>query len=381
MSHSAARPEVVVQMYPVPRALKLSIIIPFTLCVIASLAGCHSSAPTVAVAAPTPKPAQHVPAPLDLSAYKPNEMGVVPVLEYHTLTVPGERVTGYAYPLESFRDDMERLYSLGYRPISLSDFARGIIDCPAGTSPVVITFDDASRGQVEFDDTGHLSPNCAAAVLLEMHDEHSDWPVKATFFVLPMRGTQEYFYDKRYSRQKLNWLVQQGFELGNHTLNHQPGMNHFSDDRVQMEFAEGAALIDKMVPGYNVDTLALPYGIYPKNHHLVRSGSWHGLTYYNICAMRASYRPSYSPADRRFQPYDIYRILPGTGNCKLTDWLNIIERNTKEFPKYISDGDPQVVTIPNSMKKDVMAKRLAGEGLMLRTYDEADVAAARHDPS
>ena len=191
-----------------------------------------------------------------------------------------------------------------------------------------------------------------------MHNKHSDWPLKGTFFVLPMKGTEEYFYDKRNSTAKLRWLVDQGFELGNHTLNHAMGMNHFNDGRVEMEIAKGAALIDKFVPGYDVDTLALPYGVYPKNHSLVKSGQSGGLTYNNICALKAWGGPAKSPADTLFDPYDLTRTLPGDGSNHLGWFLGIMQHKNKLYPKYISDGDPLVVTVPAQEKSRVALDRL-----------------------
>ena len=306
------------------------------------------------------------PLPLDLSKGNPNELGLVPILEYHELTQTGAHAGGYKYPLEGFRKDMERLYHLGYRPVGLTDFVTGHMDVPAGLSPVVITFDDALRGQLDFDSAGQVSPNCAVGVLEAMHAAHKDWPLKATFFVLPMMGTETYFYQKEYSQQKLQWLASNGFELGNHTVHHLPGMRSFPDNRVQAEFAGGAALIDKYVPGYNVDTLALPFGVYPKNIQLVVSGASNGLTYHNICALKAGAGPALPPASKKFKPYLIPRMIPGNGLMEINWWLTYLEKHKGSL--YISDGDLNTVTVPKADAGQVMMARLKKNGLNFRTY-------------
>lgn len=304
--------------------------------------------------------------PLDLSKGNPNELGVVPILEYHELTTkPGGR-GAYKFPLAKFKADMYRLYKSGYRPVSLHDFVSGRIDIPAGLSPVVITFDDALRGQVDFDDQGNISPSCAAGVLLAMHKQHPDWAAKAIFFVLPMKGTQEYFYQKEYSQQKLKWLVDNGFEIGNHTLNHLPGMHGWADERVQAEIAGGSALINKDLPGYNIDTIALPFGVFPKNMKLVQAGSSGGVSYKFICALKAGAGPALPPAAMKFNAYQIPRMIPGNGHMEIGWWLTYLDRHKAQ--RYISDGDPNTITVPVKMAKSVRMAWITKNKLFFRTY-------------
>ncbi len=310
------------------------------------------------------------PRPLDLAKFQPNELGEVPILEYHEL---GSGKHGpYEFPLQGFKKDMWRLYRLGYRPVSLHEYVSGHIDLPAGLSPVVITFDDALRGQVDFDATGQLDPNCAAGALIEMHKQHPDWPVKAVFFVLPMRGNEVMFYQKEFTQKKLQWLVQQGFEVGNHTLHHLPGMNHWPDARAMAEFAGGQALINKYLPGYPVDTLALPFGIYPKNQKLVIAGQSAGVSYHNVCAMLAGAGPAPSPGSTKFKPYRIPRIIPGTKLMEIGWWLDYLEKH--KGLKYVSDGDPYTVTVHEADKAKVQMARLTKNDLFFRSYVPSAVA-------
>ena len=77
---------------------------------------------------------------IDLSL-KPNEMGKVMVLMYHSI---GDNSGAWEITPEQFRNDLEYLYENKYRPISLKNYVDGIIDIPEGCTPVVITFDDAN---------------------------------------------------------------------------------------------------------------------------------------------------------------------------------------------------------------------------------------------
>src|SRR5438128_11408157 len=77
----------------------------------------------------------------------PNELGRVMILEYHKIDYPEARWTRTP---ENFRRDLETLYAKGYRLINLGDLLDRRIAVPAGTTPVVLTFDDSSPGQFRY---------------------------------------------------------------------------------------------------------------------------------------------------------------------------------------------------------------------------------------
>jgi len=70
----------------------------------------------------------------------PNELGRVMILEYHKIDYPEARWTRTP---ENFRRDLATLYAKGYRLIALGDLLDGRIVLPAGTTPIVLTFDDS----------------------------------------------------------------------------------------------------------------------------------------------------------------------------------------------------------------------------------------------
>jgi peptidoglycan/xylan/chitin deacetylase (PgdA/CDA1 family) len=336
--------------------------------VIVGLTGCRWN-PFVRPAAPVappPMPVVATPLPVDFSKFQPNEAGEIPILEYHQLVPDTEKVTGYKYHVSEFRDDMEKLYALGYRPVSLSDVLLGKIDVPVGLSPVVLTFDDSLPGQLDYDGDGKISPDCVIGILQSVHAEHPDWPLKATFFVLPRKGYTDYFFQPEYSQAKLQWLVANGFELGNHTIHHLRGIKSWPDARVEAEFAQAKALIQQNVPGYDVDTLALPYGVFPKNQSLVISGQSGGVSYHNLCALLAGAAPAPSPISKRFNPYRLQRIIPGDQRFALQYWLTYLAKNP--IKRYISDGDPNTFTVPSLVAPEVDQDRLKATGCMERVY-------------
>src|SRR5439155_9220025 len=83
----------------------------------------------------------------------PNLQGRIPVLEYHV--IGGDKNSLYTRTAASYRADLEEAYKLGYRPITISQMLdKNFSDVPAGMSPVVVVFDDASESQVRYLEQG-----------------------------------------------------------------------------------------------------------------------------------------------------------------------------------------------------------------------------------
>lgn len=310
--------------------------------------------------------------PLDLTKFQPNEAGDVPILEYHDM-VTSSKTTGYQYPIASFRGDLEWLYAHNYRPVSLSDYVNGKIDCAAGMSPVILTFDDALRGQFYYTPDGKIDPNCAVGVMDDFHAKHPDWALRGTFFVLTNGDPKlpPSFYQAEYAQSKMEYLVREGFEIGNHTVHHRKGIRNWSDSAVQAEFAQAVTNIHAMLPTYKVQTLALPYGVFPKNQKLVIRGSSGGVSYSNICALLAGAGPAPCPESKKFNPYRLPRIIPGNERFALRYWLDWLEKNKSH--KFISDGDPQTYTVDAIAKGTLNVKKLLQAGYNLRTYSGTHV--------
>ena len=81
------------------------------------------------------------------TALPPNRMGRIPILEYHLIT---DKESRWGRDWHRFAQDLETLYARGYRPITVSQLLDKRFDIPAGTSPVIFTFDDASPGQFRY---------------------------------------------------------------------------------------------------------------------------------------------------------------------------------------------------------------------------------------
>lgn len=248
----------------------------------------ESSGETIALAEATAPAGPHSTGELpagalleDGSIRPANEAGRVMILEYHLIGEEGR----WSRDTARFRQDLELLYERGYRPVSVSELVDGEIDLPAGLSPVVFTFDDASPSQFRYieeeDGTLTIDPASAVGIWLEFARTRPDWRNRAVFCMLPAaEAGRAFFGDKGIEGQKSAWrftkvkfLADQGFELCNHTLWH-ANLGRYDDEFVQEQIARGVMAIDSVVPGYRVRTFALPLGVWPRNRELAYRGSW-----------------------------------------------------------------------------------------------------------
>ena len=254
----------------------------------------------------------------------PNHLGRIPILEYHVIGGPENKL--YTRTVESFRKDLEDVYARGYRPITVSQMLdKDFSDVPAGMSPVIFVFDDASAEQFSYiDNNGKLEidPTSGMGIWLDFQKSHPDWKNRATFCMLNGGAAGHNFFGdgprwrgqhKQWRLQKVKWLADNGFELCGHTLWHAM-LNRYSDAVVQEQIVRNVMGIDSAVAGYKVRTFALPYGIWPKNRELAWHGSWTdpktGKTHtYNFEAvLEVSGGPARSPYDPQFNPHSITRI-------------------------------------------------------------------------
>ena len=258
----------------------------------------------------------------------------IPVLEYHLI---GEKDSRWGRSREGFRRDLQLLYDRGYRPITVAQLVDGTFDMPAGMSPVVFTFDDASPSQFSYlEKNGALEIDATSGVgiWLAFNHAHPDWKNRATFCLLPAAAAGHAFFgDKGIEGQKTEWrlrkvkfLADQGFELCNHTLWHAQ-LNKFSDGVVQEQIARGVLAIDSAVAGYRVRTFALPQGLWPKNRALATAGTWtnpHGgrATEYRFDAiLEVSGSGTGVPFGADFNPHAINRYQVIGDNLK-----NLLDR-------------------------------------------------------
>lgn len=273
----------------------------------------------------------------------PNELGPVLILEYHQI---GDHEGRWERSSDNFRKDLETLYDQGYRLVNLRDYLAGKIDLPAGLSPVILTFDDGYSGQFRYllrDGQPTIDPNCAVGILMAFHEKHPDFGLAGTFYVLWPYP----FGQKDYARQKISFLINNGFEIGNHTLRHDK-LSGLSPEELQRELALPNKYVSDIVPGYALDSLALPFGIAPKDLELLKKGSYQGTSYEIRGVLLVGAQPAPSPFAKDFDPYKLPRVQ--AIQSELDKWLSNLKDPSR---RYLSDGRPDVVSAPKDQAMKV----------------------------
>ncbi len=263
-------------------------------------------------------------APAASGSAEANQQGRIPVLEYHV--IGGDKNTLYTRTAASYRADLEAAYKLGYRPITIAQMLdKDFRDVPAGMSPAVFVFDDASDSQfryVEKNGALEIDPTSAVGIWMDFAKTHPGWKNRAVFCMLNGGAAGHNFFGdnpkwngqkKEWRFQKVKWLADQGFELCAHTLWHAK-LSQYPDAVVQEQIARNVMGIDSAVAGYKIRTFALPYGLWPKNRPLAWQGSWtdpktgKAHSYKFDAVLEVAGGPARSPYDPAFNPHSINRI-------------------------------------------------------------------------
>ncbi|MBC8143760.1 MAG: polysaccharide deacetylase family protein [Armatimonadetes bacterium] len=327
-------------------------------------------APPVVRASVAPPP----PPQIDYAKVRPNELGKIPVVMYHDIGgIPPKREDGLHRSVAAFEQDLKLLYDAGFRPVNMGDVLAGKIDVPAGKSPVVITFDDARESQFRLTETAteqRIDPQCGLGVLQAFHKKHKDWGLKATFFALPKGPkTADAFKQVGKGDEKLQYLVANGFEIGNHSLNHRD-MSRMTPAQIQAEIGGAHNSLMTAAPEAKIAVVALPMGKFPKdkaNLKYLTAGTADGKSYAYEGAMLAAYRPVDSPFNKAFDPLRMERIAPYDKDPNgLRNW--IVKLSASSGGRFVSDGDAQTVSYPQGEQAQVNTARIEKAGLRTNPY-------------
>lgn len=296
--------------------------------------------------------------------YKVNELGKVPIMMYHGIVDMKSSDTkyvggnvdkdGYNRTAEAFRSDLEFYYENGYRMISLNDYIDGVIDVELGHSPIILTFDDGNENNFKVlgEEDGDLiiDPNCAVGILEEFKEKYPDYGVTATFFV-----NAGLFEQGKYNEKILNWLVDNGYDVGNHTMTH-VDFTKIGTEETMREVGGVYQILDKIIPGEYVNVIALPFGSpYKRNHDnydAILNGTFENNSYYTMAALRVGWEAEVSVFDINFDATFLKRIRAYDNNGKDFD----IEMNFKILAnnRYISDGNINTIVVLEKDKDRVV---------------------------
>jgi len=302
------------------------------------------------------KPVNEMPSDADLKSMGVNEMGKIMIVMYHSIS---DEEKNYVRSRENFREDLEILYEKGYRLISVADYIDGNIDVEAGMTPVVFTFDDGTLSNFNMiEKNGELviDPDCAVGIINAFSYEHPDFGRTAAFCIF---GTNP-FRQSEYLDYKLNYLAENGFEIGSHSFGHE-NLSELRPEAIMKSLGKIDRFIEDKVPGYNIRALALPYGGRPKDEDgraAIAQGLFEGNEYRNEAVFAVGWQPERSPIDSKTDFQYLNRVHASNEKFGIRYWLEDFDNNPEK--RFISDGDPEIFTI-NEKDLDFVSDQKVGD--------------------
>lgn len=299
----------------------------------------------------------------------PNEMGRIMILEYHLI---GEPEGEWRRTPENFRHDLEMLYENGYYPVALNDLVSGNLQVPIGKTPFVLTFDDSSPGQFRLLKQGDqliVDPQSAVGIMENFKKKRPDFPLTATFYVLPaIEPELRLFGQEDYIRRKLEFLVNNGYDIGNHSYWHQ-NLGKVNGVELQKQLALAVKAIQLYLPDYQVNSLALPFGVHARNRALEISGEYEGIKYHHSAILLVGSGPTPSPYSSDFNPYRLERIQAGDSpwgpGAYIKKFKNLM------IARFVSDGNPKTIFVRPELETKLAKRFFKWRKISRLTFNKA----------
>lgn len=294
--------------------------------------------------------------------HQPNELGRIPVFMYHNIVsndAPRDSsVDEYMYrTYDQFWNDMLWLYENNFYLIGMNDLISGHFDVPLGKHPVVFTFDDSSslHFSMKEDANGELviDPNCAVGIMERFYAEYPGFGRGAHFGMVPAhKFSWPQHEEDEYFDMKIQWLVENGYELGNHTLSH-PNLAAIDDDDFAWTVSGPVIWADSLIgadhPANATRVLTLPFGIKPmaednprKVEMMTEGFRFDGEDIQLIGILELTGGSSEIPWSVHWDPFSIPRLPVQDDVLELLKDVHL----AGEDPYFTSDGNPNTVTIP-----------------------------------
>ena len=144
-------------------------------------------------------------------------------------------------------------------------------------------------------------------------------------------------------------------------------MDRMNAHTLAWDLAECVRYVRVRAPRATMDTMALPMGYVPRSNELLGvllKGSEGGTSYQNRCILRAWGGPTFPLTHKHFDSRNILRI--GSEPGYIEGWIKRLKRGGDTEP-FVSDGDPNMVTVPRRSENLLCRDRL--EGAQVVIYD------------
>lgn len=307
-----------------------------------------------------------------------NELGRIPILMYHAFVHNEENTDEWTITFDELRAQLDWLYENDFVAVGLNGVLDREFNVPAGKRPVILTFDDASAGQFGLQKAPgggyEVRPDTAVGVLEEYRQAYPGFIETAFFAVLPYNcfASED---DPSTCEERLTWLIEHDYEIGNHTYDH-VDMTDVSPEFFTESIGSMKNWINERIPqgpGNLSEVLVMPFGafpdwdLHPDQRSWLAEGFWYLGEPVNLdLVLAVNGGPAISPYSVSFFPAETYRIASEPG--VLAYWQEQIASGAT--PVFVSDGNPETVTVPASYQDEVDTEKLDHKGLQLRVYED-----------
>jgi len=280
---------------------------------------------------------------LNLNRRGVNEEGKVMIVMYHRL---GDNNSSYTRKTEDFKQDLERLYQEGYSLVSMQSYIEGTFEVPMGRTPIVFTFDDGHESNFRFIETNQgyeIDPECVVGILDAFYTAHPDFGRHAIFYL----NKDNPFGQPQYLTEKLDYLLEHGYEIGNHTLHHK-SLATLDESGIEEAIGGNVNYYASLDPAYTLTSMALPFGERPPDETLrpfLFEGTHQGQPYENSLVLLVGWRPEVPLYLFESGPYTLNRVQSGDGEFQLSYWLDYFEAHPSQ--RFYSDGNPEIISVPS----------------------------------
>ena len=327
----------------------------------------------------------------ELRRVQPNELGMIPILEYHDLTARGSEAGVYNRTYKAFKRDLEWLYAHDFYVVPLRSVVLNRIAAPSGKRPVVLTFDDSLASQFRLlpdpDGSHRIDPRSAVGVMEAFFRTHPDFG-RGGLFAVMMVGCFDYVNNPELTlepdqtplcQEKIRWLIDHGYEVGNHTITH-ANLADVTDAGLREEVGGMIQQVQALDPRATADILAMPFGAYPSDSGndaqmaMLRGGfRYGGQDIRLIACLKVGAEPQLSPVSVGWDPMYLARIIAHDsedyGYSRF--WFERFEDDPSTL--YVSDGNPGTITVPEllpaALSGTLDEARVERDGLALVRYD------------
>lgn len=285
---------------------------------------------------------------IDYALHQVNELGHIMVVMYHGI----KDQPPYHRTKDNFIKDLTFMYDHGYELTTMRDYLDGTINVALGKTPIVFTFDDGlstTFSLVEVDGELVVNPDSAIGIIEDFAKEHPDFGKTASLYI---HDTRSNFRGDGDDVQRLTWLLENGYEIGNHSATH-ANFKSLSAEALQKEIGQVDEYIAEVLPEYRLFALTYPYGAKPESSliPLLSEGSYKSFDLnYEVAFREGPSAKFYPPLHRRFTPLTTPRVRGSEGEIQDLWWFLEYYEEHKDL-KYISDGNPETLVIPSDMEE------------------------------